>query len=310
MENILVLGANGFIGGKLTDALIQDHFVVGYDFRPPIQKRDNLQYTHVCGDFTKEADFTSIIKRYEITVIYHLISTTTPKDGTAHVEQEIADNLLPTIRLLQAASECNVKKVIFASSGGTVYGECSGHPNRESDPLFPICSYGAQKAAIENLLSVFHGMHGLGYQVVRIGNPYGVCMQQGRTQGIIPLFIKALYENKGITLFGNTVRDYIYIDDVIDALIRVMNYQGKHRIFNIGSGIGVELIEIVAMIEQLSERTFVSIDKKSRRRCDVQESILDISMAKEELGWTPTTDLREGISRTVQQMRIKSEIGF
>lgn len=298
----MVLGANGFMGENLVKRLLPENRVIGYGTRPAAFATDGLPYQHICGDFSRETRFEEILRDYQISIIYHLISTTTPKVGTDHAEREIQENLLPTIRLLEAATTCGIERIIFPSSGGTVYGEYSGRPHREVDSLLPTCSYGIQKMTIEAYLQLYARLRGLDSIIARIGNPYGCCTQKYRTQGVIPAFIRALMKDNEITLFGNTIRDYVFIEDVTDALIRMMEYSGSERIFNIASGHGTHLCEVVKIIETVAGKEFHNVKMEDMRSCDVAENILDISRAERELGWIPHISLQQGIQRTYQQM--------
>ena len=299
MGTILVLGANGFIGSSLVSRLLKEHQVIGYDAPHTKALFDCDNYHHIAGDYCNEPDFSGILRRYGVTAIYHLICTTTPKEGTAHIESEIEQNVLPTIRLLNAAVACRVERVIFPSSGGTVYGEGEwGRGHRESETLNPICSYGVQKMTVEGYLRLYHHMHGLRTIVARIANPYGHCAQLGRTQGIIPILMRKLIAGEAIDLYGETERDYLYIDDAVRALVSLLDYQGSETLFNIGSGKGVSLHELVSRIESVVGRRFAAVNQKEIRLCDVYSNVLDISKAERELGWRPEVLLDEGIQKT------------
>jgi len=301
-NSIMVLGANGFIGSHLVKRLLSQNFVLGYDAIYTKAAIEHKNYCHIAGDYCSETNFVSILNEYHISKVYHLISTTTPQDGTKHVEIEIQQNVLPTIRLLEACAECNVERVIFPSSGGTVYGEGIGRPHLENERLRPICSYGVQKQTIESYLSIYHHMHNLRGLVARIANPYGPGVQAGRTQGVIPIMIRKLFQNEPIELYGESIRDYIYIDDVIDALIALLDYDGDESVFNIASGEGIGLSDLVNIIEETLGKRFSSVVKKEIRLCDVQNNCLDISMAEKELNWKPKVSLKDGITKMAQEV--------
>lgn len=302
MGKILVLGASGFIGSRLVQELLKKNCVVGYSRTRPAHIKPTPNYTHIYGDFSVEKDFVSIIEKNQISCIYHCISTTTPREGTAHIVGEGEDNIIPSLRLLEAASKQDGIKLIFLSSGGTVYGENMGYPSKVGQELHPICTYGIQKRTIEEYLRYYSANTKLDGCIARISNPYGVMEQINRTQGIIPIFLKCLQSGQGITLFGDTVRDYIHIDDVVTALIAMKDYNGGERIFNIGSGCGVRLSAVVAMMEQITGKTFTCINHQERRACDVQTNLLDISVTQSELGWVPAIQLRKGIARVWKEL--------
>lgn len=303
MKTVLVLGGSGFIGSHLVTSLLAGYRVVDYSAVPLAKAPASDRYRYVAGNYCEEQDFEGLIRTYQPFAVYHFISTTNPKNGTAHVAQEVEQNLLPTIRLLEAACRCGVERIIFPSSGGTVYGEgVVGHPHREQEPLVPICSYGVQKMAIEGLLRMYRHMHGIRTLIARVSNPYGLCQQSGRTQGIIPILLQNLHRQEPITLFGETVRDYIYIDDVTRAMVRLLTYEGEETVFNIGSGQGTHLHRLVSQIEEIAGKRFVAVEQEDIRSCDVHTSVLDISLAVRELNWEPKVTLEDGIRHTLRDM--------
>ncbi|MDF3003984.1 MAG: NAD-dependent epimerase/dehydratase family protein [Oscillospiraceae bacterium] len=303
MKTVLVLGGSGFIGSHLVASLLPDYRVVDYSAVPLATAPAADRYQYVAGNYCEEQDFEGLLRMYQPFAVYHFISTTTPRNGTAHVAQEVDQNLLPTIRLLEAACRLGVERIIFPSSGGTVYGEgVAGCPHQEKEPLVPICSYGVQKMAIEGLLRMYQHMHGIRTLIARVSNPYGLCQQSGRTQGIIPILLQKLHREEPITLFGETVRDYIYIDDVTRAMVCLLTYGGEESVFNIGSGQGTHLHQLVRQIEEISGKRFASVEQEDIRSCDVRTSVLDISLAARELDWVPRVTLEDGIRRTLRDM--------
>lgn len=302
MKNVLILGANGFIGQHLTNRLLgqKDLSVVGYGLHAP-RGTEHERFRFVCGDYREETRFADILTRYQIDLIFHLISTTVPIGGTDHAVEELQSNVAPTIRILQAMAKTDTKKLIFASSGGTVYGE-SDQDYRLDQPLRPICSYGAQKACIEAYLHVFRHTHGLDCKIARMANPYGPVSWGDRRQGIIPILIRRLMEDLPVTLFGDAVRDYIYIDDVVDALVKAQRYSGGQAVFNIGTGVATHLSTVVAMVEHVCGRRFSKITLDQERVCDVHRSVLDISETVRALDWQPCVSLEEGVLRTYREI--------
>ena len=297
-----MLGASGFIGSYLTKQLSSQANIIGYDLVPPC----NDSYEFVQGDFPTENNFEYILKTYKIDVIFHLISTTTPMIGTSRVTQEISENIIPTINLLESMKNTGTKRIIFTSSGGTVYGESRGHPSKCEDLLYPICSYGVQKLAIEQYFQLYNHLYDLVCIVARISNPYGAFLQEGRTQGIIPIFLLNLLSGKPITLYGETVRDYIHISDVINVLISLGFYKGKQRVFNVATGVPTRLDSLVHTLENIAKKEFVAVNRHGIRACDVYENVLNINDTIRELNWKPIISLEDGISMTLKEI-VKSK---
>ncbi|QNK42422.1 NAD-dependent epimerase/dehydratase family protein [Caproicibacter fermentans] len=301
MKNVLVLGANGFIGQHLVSQLLGKVNVIGYGKTvPPICKCSEF----IQGDFTTDTRFENLLRKYHIEVVYHLISTTIPVEGTRNAFQELEENVIPTVRFLEAMKNAGTAQIIFASSGGTVYGESNGYAHRCTDALHPICSYGIQKTTIEQYMQLYEVSFGMDCVIARISNPYGVFPQHDRTQGIIPIFLQRLLRRQPITLYGETIRDYIFISDAVDALLKLMAYRGDQRIFNIGSGIPTGLHHLAEMLEEATQRKFVEIREFPIRSCDVRESVLDITETKKELDWEPKVSLSDGIRKTLKQISL------
>ncbi len=296
METCLVLGAGGFLGKNLCKQLVKEYRVIAYDLKgsPELCEIDNLEMIE--GNFVETHDFSKILKNVD--KVFHFISTTIPSEDTSHIDKEIMENVIPTVRLLTSMVECGVKEIIFASSGGTIYGETGDHINKITDKLNPICSYGVQKKVIESYLEFFGVYHGINYKIVRISNPYGIGQSPQKPQGVIPIFIYRLFSNEPITVYGdgNSQRDYIYMSDLVDALIKVAKYNGSKHIFNIGSGQAHTLHEIIEIIAMQSGMNFSDIMYKDIRKCDVSKTLLDITETQNELNWKPIVHVNKGIS--------------
>jgi len=300
MKRALILGSNGFLGQYLTVELKRRGAVVtGYDCIVPAV--DGPDY-FVQGDFAFETRFPQLLTEGRFDVVYHLISTTVPAPGTANALREVVENLTPTVRLLDAMKETGTE-IVFVSSGGTVYGESQGQSHRCGDPVRPICTYGVQKAAIEQFLQLYDRAGEVRCKICRVSNPYGVMPQRGRTQGIIPILLRCLLNGQPIALFGETVRDYIYISDVTEALIAAAEYGGNENVFNVGSGVGTGLHALARLLEERSGLTFVAVDEQPIRTCDVHKSVLDISDTVRLVGWTPRVSLTQGIDWTLEALR-------
>ena len=301
----MVFGANGFIGSKLVKKLLLQQFlVIGYDYKAaPLLEDPN--YTYIQGDFFNDTNFYDLLIQHKIDCIFHVIASSVPAEATQDTDKDISCNLLPSIRLLQAADKAGVKRLVFPSSGGTVYGEFSGSPNSEDQPTNPQCFYAAQKISIEAYLQLFSNITNLDCKIARISNPYGYCATDGRKQGIIPIFVDKLIKGEGITLFGETKRDYVYIDDAVEALILLSEYEGNESVFNIGSGKSILLSEVVREIEDVLGKKFPQIEKLEIRSCDIKVSELDVSKALHELHWKAKTPLKQGIEKLYQEMKTR-----
>ncbi|MBS6642244.1 MAG: NAD-dependent epimerase/dehydratase family protein [Clostridiaceae bacterium] len=304
MKKILVLGASGFIGKSLCFQLADKYQIKAYD-RTHIndfQCHPNIEC--ITGDFTKELEFKKIVA--DIDWIIHLISTTVPCVRTDEIPKEIMQNVFPTVRLLETAIKMqNPPKILFVSSGGTIYGEGDQKTFKYvADEKKPMCAYGMQKSIIEEYILFYSRYYGIEYNIARISNVYGYDKNLKKKQGIIPIYIRNILDGKEITIFGdgNNVRDYIYLDDVIAALETILDKNNSNQIYNIGTGIGYSVNEIVELIERLAGRKFVRVNFTESRKCDINYNVLDILETKKDLLWVPYKTLEDGIKEILIQM--------
>lgn len=298
----LILGGGGFIGSHLCDSLLLRGHAVRVFERPNLSHYREFNKTEliewVDGDFTNKIDVADAVQGCD--VIYHLVSTTLPKTSNDNPVFDVTSNVVSTLNLLEAAKQAKISKVVFVSSGGTIYGIPKQIPISETHPTEPVVSYGISKLAIEKYLHLYQVLHGMEYCILRIANPYGERQRTNTAQGAIATFLHRAMHGQTIEIWGDgsVTRDYIYIADVTSALLMAGGYEGKQRLFNIGCGVGQNLNQILNAIEQLLghpvERRYLP-----GRAFDVPANVLDITRAKEFLGWEPKTTLIEGLQHTL-----------
>jgi UDP-glucose 4-epimerase len=296
-----VLGGAGFIGSHVVDALIQEGYDVTVFDRPNIglQNLNNSigSVRFVQGDLCNPMDVEEVVKEKDI--IFHFAGSTLPATSNQNPVYDVETNLVATIHLIETAVKYRVKKIIFASSGGTVYGIPKSLPIPETHPTDPICSYGITKLANEKYLSLFGHLHQLRYVVLRFGNPYGERQRLDNAQGVIPVFLGKLKKNQTIDIWGDgsVARDYFHISDLVSAVIKVTESKISGEIFNIAGGKVYTLLEILTVIEKVT-----GIKPRMRflnkRRFDVPTNYLDITKARRLLDWKPIVSIEEGIQRT------------
>ena len=301
MKKCLVLGGRGFIGAHLVDALLaRGHFVRCFD-RPHVAPLGeahlaNPKFELYEGDLVSEADVTEALAGCE--VCFHLVSTTLPKSSNADPVFDVESNVLGTVRLLTHAIKSGLKKIIFVSSGGTVYGVPTALPISETHPTDPVCSYGISKLAIEKYLGLYKQLHGLDYTVLRLANPYGERQRTHASQGAVAVFLGKVLRGELVEIWGDgsVVRDYIHIADVVEALLMALERTSSEHVFNIGAGQGHSLNEVLAAVEKVTGRQ-ATRRYLPGRTFDVPTSVLSIARAEQSLGWSPKVSFEQGLGR-------------
>jgi len=290
----LVLGGNGFIGSHVVDALLAEgHSVRVFDrapekFRSPLQKVDYrlsaLDDTPALSEALEDID-----------VVYHLISTTVPSTSNKDPIYDIESNLKGTVRLLNLMRDSGVRRIIYLSSGGTVYGVPEVSPIPETHPLRPICSYGVVKVAIENYLQMYQALYGIDAVILRASNPYGERQGHAGVQGVIGTFMGKIKAGQDIEIWGDgsVVRDYIYVKDLAELCVCAGN-SAETGIFNAGAGEGQSVRQVFDAVIQAAN---VSIEPtfKVGRAYDVPEVVLNIKKSEAAFNWRPLTCFGEGL---------------
>jgi UDP-glucose 4-epimerase len=296
--NVLVLGGNGFIGSHLVDKLLlEGHSVRVFDKNEEHYRKPLPAVDYHLGEFGNRGLLSNALNGIDIVV--HLISTTLPKTSNDDPVFDVQSNVIETLFLLEQCVTNNIKKIIFASSGGTVYGIPQFLPVPEENQTNPICSYGICKLAIEKYLILFKQLHDLDFTIIRPSNPFGSRQNPFGIQGAIPVFLGKILRNEPIQIWGtgDIVRDFIYVEDLVDALYRSIIYNTTSHIFNIGSGKGHSLNDLLTIMRKVTWRD-LSVTYTNSRTYDVPEIYLDITRAIKELYWEPRTSLVQGIKHT------------
>lgn len=309
----LLLGAAGFIGTNLAIELAKNSeneltlVDRNKDYFKTIVKMNIGNINVMESNLTFDMDFDSILKGQD--VVYHLVSTTVPTTSNQHISQELISNVIFSANLFEACIRCGVKKVVFVSSGGTVYGKESDCPLKEKTATNPISSYGVQKITIEKLLYLYRYMYGLDYRIIRLANPYGPYQRPNGVLGAVTTFTYKALRGEKITVYGDgsVVRDFIYIDDAIKAIMKVVEGENKHRTFNLGCGYGTSIKKVLETIEKVLGIK-LDVSYIEGRKVDVPVNYLDISRYEKYYGALNPISLEEGILKTADFM--KKEYGL
>ena len=292
---ILVLGGSGFIGSHVVDELLSKGHTIRIfgrspeKYRPPI-----LEIKYYVGNFTDTSLLAEAL--HGVDAVIHLISTNVPSTSNLDPVADIQNNLENSVRLFQLMVKMNVRRILFLSSGGTVYGVPSSLPVTESHQLDPICSYGIVKVAIEKYLGMFQRLYGLQPIILRPSNPYGPRQGHQGVQGAIATFMYKIICGEKITIWGDgsVVRDYIYISDLA-KLCRICIESDKCGTYNAGSGTGSTLLEILDYLQILIKKEAI-VEYKTERSFDVDKIVLDVKKTSRTFNWLPESLLKEGLS--------------
>ena len=304
--NILIFGGGGFIGSAISDRLLLDGHRLRIFERPYVEPYRKFNFTErvewVIGDITSTADIAKALK--DIEVVLHLVSTTVPKNSNEDPIYDVQSNLVGSLQIFTEMAKQNIKKLIFISSGGTVYGKPLYSPIDEKHQTNPMVSYGITKLAIEKYLMLYENTYGMKTITLRVANPFGERQRIETAQGAVGVFLSKALQNEPINIWGDgsVVRDFIYVSDVADAFAKAIYYNGAQNIFNVSSGHGTSINELIELIENATQ---LKIQKNylPARPYDVPLSILDNSLAKQELDWFPRVNLQNGLIKTVAWMR-------
>lgn len=305
--NILLLGAAGFIGTNLAIKLAEkrdDRITVvdkklGYFANI---RKFNFPNVEIRESELDENDDFSILEEQD--VVYHLVSTNVPTTSNQHISQDIRANVLFSANLFEACVKFGVKKVVFISSGGTVYGKEASCPLSENTPTNPISSYGVQKITIEKLLYLYNYMYGLDYRIIRLANPYGPYQRPNGVLGAVTTFTYKVLKGEEIEIYGDgsVIRDFIYIDDAVRGIINIVNNENIYHTFNLGCGYGTSIKDLLCTVENVLGLS-ANIVYKEARAVDVPVNYLDIGRYEKYYGKLNPISLEEGIIKTAHFIR-------
>jgi UDP-glucose 4-epimerase len=305
-EVVAVLGGGGFLGSAIVDRLLAEGHAVRVLERPRIEPyRTFAAGEHVEwieGDFGYLPDLQFAIK--DVSAVVHLVCTTRPKSSNVEPIFDVQTNLVTTLQLLEEMRGQGIRRLIFASSGGTVYGQPLHTPIDEDHPTNPTTSYGITKLAIEKYLLLEKLLYGLQPVILRVANPYGERQRVEYAQGVVAAFLRSALTHQPIEIWGDgsVIRDYLHSADVARAFAAALSYQGEDCVFNIGSGLGVSLNQLLQILsEQLDQD--LEVIYKPARDFDVKSNILCCRRARQELHWQPEISMAHGLRRTLAWLR-------
>ncbi|MFA5753858.1 MAG: NAD-dependent epimerase/dehydratase family protein [Patescibacteria group bacterium] len=300
MSKILVTGGAGFIGSTLVDKLIEaGHEIVVIDDLSSGRK----SYLNLAAKFYHidicSKKVAKVFKAEKFDTVYHLAAQIDVRKSVADPKEDNRINVLGGINILENARQTGVKKIIFASTGGAIYGDAEEIPTTESAPTYPVSPYGIHKLTLEKYLNYYYQVYGLNYTILRFANVYGPRQFKGGEAGVIAIFVDNAVQGLASTQYGDGLqtRDFVYVDDVVRGLVLAKDIDCRGEI-NIGSGLETNLLDLRKQISAALGGEIKIIEAPAKDG-EQRRSCLSYGRAKEVLNWEPQVDLGEGIKRTI-----------
>jgi UDP-glucose 4-epimerase len=295
----LVVGGNGFIGSHLVDKLVESGWdIVVLDFQERRYDPMPPQVHFIKGDLNQVYLVREAL--IGVDIVFHLAWATIHETSIQDPVADVSANLIPSVHLLQACNQVGMRRTIFVSSGGTIYGPAQDLPIPETHPQNPITSYGITKLAVEKYIYMFSRLYNLDYVILRPSVPYGPRQNPLRRQGAISVFLYRVGHSLPVTIWGDgsITRDYFYISDLVEALIASAERElGENRIFNIGGTKEVSLIQLLELVEETVGKKAL-VEYSPARKFDAPRIVLDTRLARRELNWRPKVSLAQGLAQT------------
>lgn len=305
-KRIVVLGGLGFIGSHLCRALVSggnevrifDKLYASRKLIRDIEHRVEI----VEGDISRAEDVLNCLRDAEVVV--HLVHTTVPGSSMDDPAHDVLSNVVAAIGWLRRLQETPVRRLLYVSSGGGVYGVPQAPLIDETHPTNPISSYGITKLAIEKYVSMYASMYGITCHVLRPSNVYGEGQRLNIAQGVVGVLADRALRGETLEVWGTgeTSRDYLHYEDLVAAMLKILKYDGAHSIFNVSSGVGHSVRDVIEILsEQLGDRP--QVIHTPSRGFDVPVNVLDSTRLAAAVDWRPRIGLQEGVARTLKWLR-------
>ncbi len=305
LEKVLITGGAGFIGSHVADILVNlGHEVVIVDNLCTGRAENiNPKAKFYCEDI-REKNLRNVMEKERPAYVIHHASQINVRKSIDDPVYDAENNIIGSLNLLEASKNIGVKKIIFASSGGTVYGNPDELPVKEDSPIKPLSPYGIAKASVERYLDFYFRTSNLNYASLRYGNVYGPRQNPGCEAGIVPIFINKMLnlERPCIWGDGDQTRDFVYVADVAKANVAALEYDGNEHVFNIGTG-KQSSVNCIYSLLKLGLASPVQAQYNKNYAEEIPKFALDNSRALRELGWASKTTLEDGLKKTINAIR-------
>jgi UDP-glucose 4-epimerase len=298
---ILVTGGAGFIGSNIVDAYIgQGHDVTIVDDLSSGKKANVNPRAQFHAMDIRDPNISSLFEKSSFEVVNHHAAQIDVRKSVQDPFLDASINILGTLRLLECCRAYAVKKIIFSSSGGTIYGECRQGPATEESPERPESPYGFSKAGAETYIRFYGSMFGIGYTILRYSNVYGPRQDPHGEAGVVAIFAGKLLAGQPVTIFGTgqQVRDYVYVKDVVEANLAALS-KGTNDTFNIATQQPTSVNALYEIMSRLAPKASPPTHAAARAG-ELTTSVLNHAKAARGLGWTPKRTLEQGLAETYQ----------
>ncbi len=296
---ILITGGAGFIGSWVADAFISEghNVLIVDDLSTGLEENVPKEADFVEGNIREREFLEKVFSDFRPDIVNHHAAQINVRRSVADPVFDANINILGTLNLLELSVRYKVKRVMFASTGGAIYGEPENLPADENTPPIPISPYGVAKYAVEKYLGYYKVVYGLDYIALRYANVYGPRQNPHGEAGVVAIFCSRILSGQSCRVFGDgkQTRDYVYVEDVANANMAGVN--APCGSYNIGTGRESSVNDLIKMLYKASGREF-KVEHTPPLPEEVLRIALDIKLAKRVLDWSPTVDLEEGISRT------------
>ena len=300
--NILVTGGAGFIASHIADRYIKmGHKVVILD-NLVSGNLDNVpeDATFIEGDISDKQLVPKILMDHQIVVINHHAAQMDVRKSVEDPAFDATVNILGTLNLLESARKAGVRKIVFASTGGAIYGKQDTFPADESHATNPVSPYGISKLASEKYIHYYHVQFGLSYFILRYANVYGPRQNPHGEAGVVAIFCGKIIKGEQVTINGDGLqsRDYVYVDDVVEANAKALEHEGN-MLCNIGTGVETDVVQLFEHLAAAAGSTiepYHGPEKQGEQR----RSVISASLASNEIGWTPSIDIATGLKQTYE----------
>jgi UDP-glucose 4-epimerase len=303
-ENVLVTGGAGFIGSHIVDALIASGHDVAVLDNLHTGRRENVNVAarFYNADIRDASELRSIFAIERPTVLCHQAALANVRDSLDHPDAYAETNVIGMLRLLETARSYGVRKVLFASTGGAIYGEVSGAAAREELPPHPLDPYGVSKLACEHYLYTYRHNYGLEYCALRYGNVYGPRQNTHGEAGVVAIFAGRMLSKDEVVINGdgNQRRDFVYVGDIARANILALAQDGG--LYNLGTGVATDINTIYRKLADLTGYLLPEVHVPAKLG-EVRTSCLDAGKAHRELNWEPQVSLSDGLARVVEHVQ-------